>query len=85
MEMADYMDKYRAESSERHKDHLGKVKAYQGFEKERTTAQAEMHAKHTAGMDAIHATTLERNAADDAKTRAAEKTRGKYWPKDMKK
>ena len=76
--MADMMAPYRAKSAQDHKDHLAKVKAYQGFEKQRTAAQAEMHAEHTAAMAAINATTLERNAADDAKTRAAEKTRGKY-------
>ena len=83
--MADPMDKYRAKSAECHKDDLAKREAYQGFEKQRAAAQAGMHAKHTAAMAAIRATTLERNAADEAKTRAAEKTRGKYQPKDMKK
>lgn len=76
--MADSMAKYRAKSAECHSAHEAKRKAYQGFEKERAAAQAEMHAKHTAATAGIHATTLERNAGDDAKTRAAEKTRGKY-------
>ncbi len=81
----DYMEQYRQKSDAYSKKHLAQLKEYEGFEKQRTAAQAEMHAKHQGAMDAIQATTLQRNAADEAKTRAAEKTRGKYVPSDMKK
>ena len=81
----DYMERYRAKSREYQKKHLDQLKQYQTYEKERTAAQAQMHATHQAAMDTIHGETLRRNAADEAKTRAAEKTRGKYWPRDMKK
>ena len=83
--MTDYMDAYRRKSEQYKKKHLAKLDEYQGHEKQRAADQAAMHAEHQAAMDPIHATTLRRNAEDEAKTRAAEKTRGKYVPSDMKK
>ena len=44
--MARYMDKEKAESARRSREHLAKLRAYQKFEKERMQIQRGMHNEH---------------------------------------
>ncbi len=74
--MARYMDKERAESAKRSREHLAKCRAYQHHEKDRAKIQRKMHAETGNTMSKLRAETLARNKEHVAKHRAYEKTIG---------
>ena len=76
--MARYMDKERAESAGRSREHLAKCHAYRQYEKGRTQIQRKMHAECGNALNKLRAETAKRNKEHVAKHRAYEKTLGRY-------
>jgi hypothetical protein len=74
--MARYMEKERAESAKRSREHLAKCRAYQHYEKEMTKIQRRMHNEHGKAMNELRAQTAAGNKEHVAKHRAYEKTIG---------
>ncbi len=53
--MARYMDKEKAESTRRSREHLAKCRAYQQYEKGRTQIQRKMHAETENALNKLRA------------------------------
>ncbi len=70
------MDKEKAESAGRSRQHLTKLHAYQQYEKKRTQVQRRMHNETENAMNKLRAETLARNKEHVVKHRAYEKTLG---------
>ncbi|MBC8420139.1 MAG: hypothetical protein H8E10_16250 [Desulfobacterales bacterium] len=79
-----YMDKEKAESARRAKEDLGKLKAYQGYEKERAAKQREMSKEFAGEMDEIKAVSAARAKEDLKKVKDLQAVTGNYRQKHLK-
>ena len=79
-----YMDKEKADTARMHKEHLGKVNAYQAYEKERTAKQGEMSKQFAAEMGKIKAVSAARAKEDLKKVKDLQAVTERYRKKHLK-
>lgn len=79
-----YMDKEKAESARRAKEGLGKLKAYQAYEKKQAAKQSEMSKGFAAEMDKIKAVSAARAKEDLKKVKDLQAVTENYGQKHLK-
>ena len=79
-----YMDKERADTATMAKENLGKLKAYQAYEKGRTARQSEMSKKFAADMNEIEAKSAARAKEDLKKVKDLQAVTESYRQKHLK-
>ena len=79
-----YMDKERADTATMAKKNLGKLKAYQAYEKGRAAKQREMSSEFAAGMNEIKAKSTARAKEDLKKVKDLQAVTESYRQKHLK-
>lgn len=79
-----YMDKEKADTAARAKEHGAKMKAYQNYEKERAAKQGKMSKKFEAEMDEIKAESAARAKEDLKKVKDLQATTESYRKEHLK-